>query len=134
MASGPIEGAGAFLGCLLGIILTPDLDQIGISKSEWGLVKKLGPLGFIWMALWWPYAVSIKHRSLLSHLPVLGTAIRLIYCAALLIIIWTILGRPALVMPVWGWALLRGGLKGLVVSDTGHFILDLLPRKKGKRR
>lgn len=132
----PIEGLGAFLGCLLGIILTPDLDQIGISSSEWGMVKKLGPIGFLWCALWWPYAVSTRHRSPVSHLPLLGTAIRLIYCVVLFIIIWIVLGRPALVIPVWGWALLRGGLMGLVVSDTCHLILDLplkKKRKKGKR-
>jgi uncharacterized metal-binding protein len=94
----PVEGTGAFLGCLLGTVLTPDLDQIGISKNEWDMVKKLGPLGFLWCALWWPYAASIRHRSPISHLPLLGTAIRLVYCAALLITAWAVLGRPVLVI------------------------------------
>ncbi len=127
----PIEGIGAFLGCLLGTILTPDLDQIGFSANEWGLVKTLGPLGFIWAAIWWLYTL-IPHRSPLSHWPVLGTAIRIAYSVAVLIIIWIIVGRPVLVMPAWGWVLLRGAWIGLLVSDTGHFLLDLLP-KKGKR-
>jgi len=131
----PVEGVGAFLGCLLGIVLTPDLDMIAISLAEWGMVKKLGPLGFFWMGLWYFYARVIPHRSPWSHWPVLGTAIRLAYCTALLVIIWVILGRPALpIMPVWGLALLHGWVKGLVVSDAAHFILDLpLKRKKGKK-
>lgn len=131
----PVGGVGAFLGCLLGMVLTPDLDQVGISSSEWGLVKKLGPLGFIWMAFWYPYAKAIPHRSFWSHCPILGTAGRLVYCIIWLGIIWVILGRPALpVIPVWGWALLRGGWMGLLVSDTGHFLLDLFPKRKKRKR
>lgn len=130
----PVEGIGAALGCLSGIVLTPDLDQVGISISEWGMVKKLGPLGFLWMALWYFYARVIPHRSPLSHWPILGTALRLVYCLALLVAIWIILGRPVLPqMPAWGWVFLRGWLRGLVVSDTGHWVLDLCPKKKRKR-
>ena len=131
----PIEGIGALLGCLSGILLTPDLDQVAISISEWGMVKKLGPLGFLWMALWYFYARAIPHRSPLSHWPILGTATRLIYIAGLLVVIWTILGRPTLpTMPGWGWIFLRGWLIGLAGSDMGHFLLDLLPKKKRGRK
>lgn len=134
-ASDPVVGLGALLGCLLGMILTPDLDQVAISFSEWGMVKKLGPLGFFWMGLWYFYARAIPHRSPLSHLPILGTAIRVVYTASLLVAAWAILGRPILPpMPVWGWAFLLGGFEGLVVSDTGHFLLDLLPKRKKRKR
>jgi len=131
----PIEGVGAALGCLSGILLTPDLDQVAISISEWGMVKKLGPLGFLWMAWWYFYARAIPHRSPLSHWPILGTALRLVYCAIPLIIIWIILGRPALpTMPAWGWIFLRGWLTGLTASDTGHWALDSPLTKKRRKR
>ena len=122
----PVEGIGAALGCLSGMLLTPDLDLVGISVSEWGMVKKLGPLGFLWMALWYFYARAIPHRSPLSHWPILGTVLRLVYCMILLMIIWLILGRPVLPqMPMWGWAFLRSWLLGLAISDLGHWALDL---------
>lgn len=135
LAADPVEGIGGFLGCLLGIALTPDLDQVGVSKSEWGLVKWLGPVGFLWMAFWWPYARVIPHRSPWSHLPGLGTLGRILYSIILLSLIWIILGRPALpVIPEWGWALAHGGWRGLLVSDIGHFLLDLFPKKGEKKK
>jgi len=92
------------------------------------------PLRLAWKIFWYPYARAIPHRSPWSHWPILGTAIRLVYSIILLIIIWIIVGRPVLVMPTWGWVLLRGAWIGLLVSDTGHYVLDLLPkRKKGKK-
>ena len=50
------SGAACALGCLLGILLTPDLDQESISSSEYALVKWTLGLGFLWMMFW--YAVQ----------------------------------------------------------------------------
>lgn len=131
---GPVEGIGAALGSLSGILLTPDLDQEGFSAAEHWLVRKTWIFGFVWLALWYPYAKAIPHRSPLSHWPILGTVLRLAYCIILFMIIWLILGRPVLpAMPTWGWVLLRGWLVGLVVSDTAHWALDWSPKKKRRK-
>ncbi|HEY0075506.1 MAG TPA: DUF2227 family putative metal-binding protein [Abditibacteriaceae bacterium] len=121
------------LGCLLGIMLTPDLDQEGLSSSENALVKYTLGLGFLWAMLWYPYARLIKHRSPLSHFPLIGTAGRLLY-----------LGLLLLIPSYWGWHLIQPppetlrlllfALGGLILSDTGHWILDTKFGDKPKRR
>lgn len=122
------HGVGAALGSLLGIVLTPDLDQISISKSEWRLVKKFGPFGFIWCAYWWLYARIIPHRSFWSHFPVIGTIIRLLYLSTPIVIfcIWKDyipdLSRISQVYRDLAW----GTLIGLFVSDTLHLFMDLI--------
>ena len=51
-ATGDNVAAGACaLGCLLGIMLTPDLDQEGLSSSENALIKYTLGLGFLWAML-----------------------------------------------------------------------------------
>jgi uncharacterized metal-binding protein len=58
-------GAMIFSGLMFG----PDLDLNSRPYRRWG------PLRFIWK----PYQSLLPHRSLLSHGPVLGTLIRIIY-------------------------------------------------------
>ncbi len=60
-----VIGVACALGCLLGIPLTPDLDQESISSSEYWLIKWTLGLGFLWAMLWYPYARLCKHRSAL---------------------------------------------------------------------
>lgn len=122
---GPWAVPGAMLGCNAGVLLTPDLDQIGISKGEWTLVRKLGPLGFLWMAFWSVYAKALRHRGFWSHCPVVGTIGRLGYCGVLISLIWIILGRPEIppLTPEMQEFLWGAGL-GLLISDTIHFIMD----------
>lgn len=54
-----------------GLMFGPDLDLQSRPYSRWG------PFRFIWK----PYQVAMPHRSTLSHGPVLGTAIRVLYFA-----------------------------------------------------
>ena len=60
---------------LAGMMLSPDLDTVSKPFKRWGVLK------FLWI----PYQKNIPHRSPLSHAPVLGSAIRLLYLAALLL-------------------------------------------------
>ncbi|MGH9802748.1 MAG: metal-binding protein [Blastocatellia bacterium] len=60
-------GAMLFSGLMFG----PDLDLMSRPYKRWG------PLRFIWK----PYQIALPHRSTLSHGPVLGTAIRIVYFA-----------------------------------------------------
>ena len=120
-------GIAATTGCLAGILLTPDLDQIGISKSEWALVRRLGPIGFLWMAFWALYARLLPHRHWLSHAPVIGTLGRLAYLAVPSVVLWLVLGCPGIHLPPWGPNALLGGIAGLIVSDTLHWFFDRCP-------
>lgn len=52
-----------------GLMLGPDLDTRSIHHQRWGW--------FRW--IWIPYRNSISHRSPLSHGPVIGSTIRVIY-------------------------------------------------------
>jgi uncharacterized metal-binding protein len=58
--------AGFLLG---GLMLGPDLDTHSIHYKRWGW--------FRW--IWLPYRSSMRHRSLWSHSPLLGTTVRVIY-------------------------------------------------------
>lgn len=97
----------------------------------------------MWFAFWWPYAWLIPHRSPISHWPVLGTLIRLVYILLLGSIFWygaswlvtgagAFLPSPNSKLIEWlGWALL-----GLTLSDALHFLMDVLPffRERSRRR
>lgn len=68
---GAATAAAAFL--VGGLWLSPDLDVPSRATARWG------PLAL----LWWPYRRLLRHRSLLSHSPLLGSAGRLLWLAAL---------------------------------------------------
>ncbi|HEY8459477.1 MAG TPA: metal-binding protein [Blastocatellia bacterium] len=52
-----------------GLMFGPDLDLDSKPYRRWG------PLKFLWK----PYQVAMPHRSVLSHGPILGTIIRIVY-------------------------------------------------------
>jgi uncharacterized metal-binding protein len=75
-ALGPVGVAvatGAFL--LGGLWLSPDLDTRSNATRRWGPLR----------LLWCPYRRLLSHRSLLSHTPLLGTGLRLLWLAALVL-------------------------------------------------
>ena len=117
-------GAACAAGCLAGIFLTPDLDQQGWSHSENILVKATFGIGYLWLLLWYPYAKLIPHRSPLSHFPVLGTAIRLLYLGIFAAIPLSFGFQFSAPSPEV-WPLLQWGIFGLALSDLGHFVFDL---------
>jgi len=79
--------AGAFL--FSGLMFGPDLDLHSVQYKRWGLVR--------W--IWIPYQKTLRHRSLLSHGPIIGTTLRILYLTTWL----GILGIFALgIAMVWG--------------------------------
>ena len=66
LPSGLIGGLAFVVG---GLWLSPDLDTNSKPLKRWGLLQ----------GLWWPYRKLIPHRSLFSHGPLIGTALRLAY-------------------------------------------------------
>ena len=107
-------------GCFLGLVLYPDLD-VNVGNYGNALVgavfgKKLRK---VWEMYWYPYSKIMPHRSFLSHLPVLSTAIRLIYIGMPIYILLNLLGIS------WGNDL-QYVMFGLVSVDALHFVMDIV--------
>ena len=84
--------SGAFL--FSGLMFGPDLDLNSVQYKRWGYLR--------W--IWIPYQKTLRHRSLLSHGPILGTTLRLIYLGVWLGILGILLGIVQLVWDVgWSW-------------------------------
>ena len=138
---GPTGSSWAGLAFLLGgLWLSPDLDTRSNPTRRWGPLR----------LLWWPYRRLLSHRSLVSHSPLLGTAGRLIYLAALatgLCLVAQPLGTPS-PQALWLAAqrlwqhhqpLLLAVLTGVEASAWLHLIQDgdpipKLPRPLRARR
>ncbi|MCC5650632.1 metal-binding protein [Nostoc sp. XA013] len=66
--------AGGFL--FGGLMFGPDLDIYSVQFQRWGFLR--------W--IWLPYQKSLRHRSFLSHGPIIGTILRILYLGCLLAI------------------------------------------------
>ncbi|MHC5759041.1 metal-binding protein [Nostoc sp.] len=67
--------AGGFL--FGGLMFGPDLDIYSVQFQRWGFLR--------W--IWLPYQKSLRHRSFLSHGPIIGTILRILYLGSLLAIL-----------------------------------------------
>jgi len=122
------------LGFLLsGWVLGPDLDIHSVQYKRWGW--------FRW--IWLPYRGSLRHRSLWSHGPLIGTMVRVLYISIWLALLGIItvdvlnsLGRTAL---SWGdlvaglswnlrtyWPFWLALLIGLELGALSHYMADWL--------
>ena len=126
--SGLIGGIAFVFG---GLWFSPDLDTKSIALRRWGILQ----------GLWWPYRKMIPHRSIFSHGPLIGTAIRVTYflsCLALMLLLFKALG---LSIPLEKTDLLKEKLKqnpqilfalfiGLEASVWLHLVKDNDPFPK----
>jgi uncharacterized metal-binding protein len=71
--------SGSFL--FGGLMFGPDLDIYSCQYQRWGWFKPI----------WLPYQKSLRHRSFLSHGPLIGTALRILYLA-IWILVFGVLG------------------------------------------
>lgn len=129
VARQPAASALAFAGgCLLGVIFNPDLDVRRRDTHADAIMRRsVGrSLWWIWNLLWQPYAYLIPcHRHPLSHFPVLGTVLRLIYALSLPALLWFLLGRVAVLPPLWPLpAAVWWAFSGLVLVDALHALMD----------
>lgn len=134
--------AGGFLAG--GLMLGPDLDIYSRQFKRWGWLR--------W--IWIPYQKSLRHRSLWSHGPVVGTVIRLGYLAAIVTAVglvgvalvasgyellgqgdrwpevearlWATLGRAGQWMTTTGAAGLGAAIVGLELGAMSHSLSDWL--------
>ncbi len=67
--NGLIGGVAFLIG---GLWLSPDLDTQSRALKRWGYFK----------FIWWPYTKMIRHRSFLSHSPIIGSFIRILYLSS----------------------------------------------------
>jgi uncharacterized metal-binding protein len=143
-AGQPLAQAAAFTaGCLAGLIVNPDLDVRRPTFSHWVVRRNAGQIAaWLWSLVWWPYAhlVVPTHRHPLSHLPLLGTAIRVMYLVIGLALAWwalrLLLPLPPLIFPT-GSPAFWWGLGALALVDTLHTLMDLwwpFPLKSPFRR
>ncbi|MBV8883248.1 MAG: metal-binding protein [Chroococcidiopsidaceae cyanobacterium CP_BM_RX_35] len=95
--------AGAFL--FSGLMFGPDLDLHSVQYKRWGWVR--------W--IWLPYQKLLRHRSLLSHGPIIGTTLRVLYLATWLGIFIGIT-TPVWCMQ-WKWQVLA---QSAIASLTHH--------------
>jgi uncharacterized metal-binding protein len=121
--AGVAVATGAFL--LGGLWLSPDLDTRSNATRRWGPLR----------LLWWPYRRLLSHRSLLSHSPLLGTGLRLLWLALMVVAVCAVLqplGAPAPQellqggQKLWGShrPLLLTAFVGLEASSWLHLLQD----------
>jgi len=122
---GIIATAAYYLG---GMYLSPDLDLVSRPFKRWGLLR------FIWL----PYQRLIpRHRHWLSHGPVIGSIVRLLYLAALVSPMWVLF--PGLQQVRWSGVTLPNAMAvfcGVELSALNHLLLDglLIPLPKWLKR
>lgn len=129
-----VYGASLVIGGVLGMLIDPDLrDQCAIRTHSERRMERIpvigGFTGWAWQVYWYPLSRSLTHRSFLSHLPGLATAIAAAWTfLPLPLFFWlvhygTINGYFAWIadlwQPWWWWVFV-----GWVVQDCIHFIQD----------
>jgi len=116
------------VGNLCGVILSPDLDQQQKTISE-AIISRIPIIGWLFWLYFLPYAWIFPHRSPLTHLPVLGTIIRLVYLIGPIFIFLFIFANDQLYHLVFHVAPpnTQWFLFGLCTSDTLHWINDGMP-------
>lgn len=116
--------AGAVLGAMGGLAVTPDIDQKGITHEERRLIRLFFLLGYLWVLIWLPYGLVFAHRGW-SHTVPQGTLSRMLYIGVPLATIAWLLGlRPDGVSVQY--LLLGGGAVAAawMLQDILHLMLD----------
>ncbi|MGJ5672798.1 MAG: metal-binding protein [Nostochopsis sp.] len=121
--------AGGFM--FGGLMFGPDLDIYSRQYQRWGLLR--------W--IWIPYQKSLRHRSFLSHGPIIGTTLRVIYLSSvvgILVILGTVVaqmlgngdGSRQILSEIVGRSLLNHSLEllalflGLELGAMSHSLSD----------
>lgn len=126
-------------GCILGIMITPDLDVDRPVRSHYVVLRRFGPaIAAMWRMIWLPYGLAIRHRSWVSHMPLIGTLIRAAYLVCIgSLLLWAAGRFGGVSLPTQGMLLLiPWALIGLAVSDGLHWAADILFTgfKRGRNR
>ncbi|MBD2435852.1 metal-binding protein [Nostoc sp. FACHB-110] len=106
-----------------GLMFGPDLDIYSRQYQRWGFLR--------W--IWLPYQKSLRHRSFLSHGPIIGTTLRVLYLSCLLglsafvgVLIIERLGNTAV-----NWQALGKNIERWLVSYSPEFLALFLGLELG---
>jgi uncharacterized metal-binding protein len=125
------------IGCLIGTIVTPDMDLEGTTYTE-RMMRKIPVFGWLWQQSWYGYALLFRHRGA-SHNLLLGTPSRIMWLG-IIAVFWTVflIGLLCVVQPgndpdvlgrdiattILSWVH-PGLLLGWFAQDIAHYILDI---------
>ncbi|MEM9673975.1 MAG: DUF2227 family putative metal-binding protein, partial [Bacteroidota bacterium] len=119
----------AGIGCFCGIFISPDLDMRQRTVSETTLLRWSSGIGYIWIFLWYPYAMLFRHRGI-SHTPIIGTITRVLYLLGIAVLVQYLAHTFAAAQwSIWDWVkeyqrFIAIFIGGLAISDLGHWVLD----------
>ena len=124
-----ILGCAAAMGSYSGIYFSPDLDMIQITRSERLAINHYKIMGYLFYLYWLPYAYAIPHRHPLSHWPVIGTIGRVCYGLVGLFVLAAVVnlffdGTFNVAVKAVGSYYFATWMIGLMVADTGHWVMD----------
>ncbi|MBF2006643.1 metal-binding protein [Chlorogloeopsis fritschii PCC 9212] len=108
--------AGGFM--FGGLMFGPDLDIYSRQYQRWGLLR--------W--IWIPYQKSLRHRSFLSHGPIIGTTLRVLYLGiiAVTLAILSVVVAEKLGHRAWSWQILSENVgRSLISYSTESLALFL---------
>ncbi|MDB9349072.1 metal-binding protein [Nodularia spumigena CS-588/02] len=101
-----------------GLMFGPDLDIYSRQFQRWGFLR----------CIWLPYQKKLRHRSVFSHGPIIGTVIRVIYLGfflALVVTVFLVVGEMLGILAL-SWQDLVAALgRSLVVYTTEYLALFL---------
>jgi uncharacterized metal-binding protein len=97
-----------------GLMFGPDLDIYSRQYQRWGLLR--------W--IWIPYQKSLRHRSFLSHGPIIGTTLRVIYLSGVVGILIIFGAVVAQILGNGNWS--RQVLNEAVARSLFHHSTELL--------
>ncbi|OUL35136.1 metal-binding protein [Nostoc sp. T09] len=97
-----------------GLMFGPDLDIYSIQYQRWGFLR--------W--IWLPYQKSLRHRSFLSHGPIIGTTLRVLYLSCLLAIVAIFV--LAIAEKLWNIAFIWQNVGGTVGRSLTSYSTEFL--------
>jgi uncharacterized metal-binding protein len=111
-------------GCLVGLLVMPDMDVNGGNISDLFIRKVSRPVQWLWRAFWHPYAILVPHRHFISHFPVVGTVLRIGYIFLIInllsVVSHLLFDTVSRFYWLWDWSFFLG----LAHVDTIHFLVD----------
>lgn len=118
--TGFVGALGLIPGAIIGHLCTPDLDQHQVRTHDEATIYRINPVaGRIWETYWLMYGFLVKHRSWVSHAPIIGTLIRFFYLFGPPIAIIALTGNTVIVEIWMLYALSSWGFQDLI-----HLALD----------
>jgi uncharacterized metal-binding protein len=73
---------------------------------------------------WLPYGLCFRHRTTLSHFPIIGTATRVLYGGVPLLLVAWRLGVDFAAIPGWIELGVIAVIIGVAIADAAHAVAD----------